>query len=330
VTAQRTYWHLEGLERKPSDYEIVTSKLLYYPERGFEVITPIDRWYRRYQQQSALRLGDWDRFCDPRQTTYRKYTELAKNRETYVDGLLASIEETQADRELSPACLGLLEDVLPVLRFPVHGLQMLAAYVGQMAPGGRVVLTCLFQSADEIRRIQRIAYRMRQLQAVKPDFGAASRTAWENDARWQPLRELIERLLVTYDWSEAFVALTLALKPAFDDVFMVRYGEVLGASGEATQPKILRSLYDDCRWHRAWATALAGTLATHDAANAAFMTQAFDRWRAPIADALGAVEPVIGGGEVEPIRVRVDRIHERLRRELESAGVSAAEPGVAP
>ena len=37
---KRTYWHLETLGHKPSEYEIVTSRLLYYTARGFEVKLP--------------------------------------------------------------------------------------------------------------------------------------------------------------------------------------------------------------------------------------------------------------------------------------------------
>ena len=37
---QRTYWHLEALGRRPTDYEIATSRLLYYVGRGFEVTLP--------------------------------------------------------------------------------------------------------------------------------------------------------------------------------------------------------------------------------------------------------------------------------------------------
>ena len=54
------------------------------------------------------------------------------------------------------------------LRYPVHGLQMLAAYVAQMAPASRVTNCAAFQSADELRRVQRLAYRTAQLGGRRP------------------------------------------------------------------------------------------------------------------------------------------------------------------
>ena len=61
---------------------------------------------------------------------------------------------------------------LSPLRFLCHGLQMVAAYVGQMAPSGRIAVAALFQCGDEIRRIQRFAYRLAQLARRRPDSAA--------------------------------------------------------------------------------------------------------------------------------------------------------------
>ena len=85
----KTYWHLAAARKKPTDYEIATSRLLYYVERGFEVTTPIASWYARHQQGSPLACSDWDGFRDPRETTYTKYTELQAAKEKFVDAILA-------------------------------------------------------------------------------------------------------------------------------------------------------------------------------------------------------------------------------------------------
>src|SRR5262245_48902414 len=123
----RTYWHLAELGRRPTPYDIATSRLHYWTERGFEVKTPLDEWYARYQRASPFRCSDWERWSDPRQTTYTTYTELARTRETFVDGLLQSIPDGY-DGRLPPEWIAVLERVLAPLRYPVHGLQMIAAY----------------------------------------------------------------------------------------------------------------------------------------------------------------------------------------------------------
>jgi toluene monooxygenase system protein E len=104
------------------------------------------------------------------------------------------------------------------LRFPVHGLQMLASYVAQMAPASRITNCAAFQPADEMRRVQRIAYRTVQLSgpAFDADTPRRQQAAWEEEAAFQPLRELVEKALITYDWGEAFLVTTAVIKPRID------------------------------------------------------------------------------------------------------------------
>jgi toluene monooxygenase system protein E len=303
VTARRTYWHLEQQRRKPSVYEIASSRLLYYPERGFEVQAPLAAWYAQHQHGSPLRCRDWDAFADPRQTTYASYVELQHRRETYVDGLFAAIDATGYDQRLAAAWLPTLERVLAPLRYPCHGLQMAAAYVGHMAPGGRIVICAALQAGDEIRRVQRLAYRMRQLQATYPAFGADSKQVWQGDELWQPLRRLIEHLLVAYDWGEAFAALQLVVKPAFDTLFVAQLGDTAAAHGDEVLAKILLSLDEDCAWHRAWSDALVAHALADEPANAAVLRGWIARWRE---QALAAVQPFATFLELPGLAARVE------------------------
>jgi len=57
-----------------------------------------------------------------------------------------------------------------------------------MAPGGRITVASLFQAGDEVRRVQRLAYRMRQIQETHAGFGEAQPLGLQDDPLWQPLR----------------------------------------------------------------------------------------------------------------------------------------------
>ena len=155
----------------------------------------------------------------PARTT-TKYTRLQHAKESFCEGVSA-VDEPRYDAALSDEARALLACALPPLRFALHGIQQIAAYVGQMAPEGRVTIAALLQGADELRRIQRIAYRMAQLRRLDPTLGDDSRARFEREDAWQPLRRALEALLVTWDWAEAFVALNLCLKPVVDELFMV-------------------------------------------------------------------------------------------------------------
>src|ERR1700759_744801 len=136
---RKTYTRLATGRRVPLEYELVSTDLHYNHPMRFELpaANPVVAWYYRYREASALRARDWERFSDPRRTTYRAYTVLQDGREDVIDGLLREIDDTGYDRNLDQEWVRFLDRWYSPLRFPVHGLQMLAAYVAQMAPASR-------------------------------------------------------------------------------------------------------------------------------------------------------------------------------------------------
>src|SRR6202167_5489663 len=156
---RKAYSRLAAGRRVPLEYELVSTDLHYNHPMRFELpaANPVVAWYYRYREGSALQARDWERFSDPRRTTYRAYTVLQDGREDVIDGLLREVDDTGYDRNLDQEWVRFLDRWYAPLRFPVHGLQMLAAYVAQMAPASRVTNCAAFQSADELRRVQQIA-----------------------------------------------------------------------------------------------------------------------------------------------------------------------------
>jgi toluene monooxygenase system protein E len=102
----------------------------------FELDVPLRQWYEHYQQGSPLVYSSWEKFRDPRETTYTKYTELQMEKEIFVDIILEEIDANGYDRELQPQWIHTLATLVAPFRYPGHALMMLAAYVAQTAPGG--------------------------------------------------------------------------------------------------------------------------------------------------------------------------------------------------
>lgn len=260
MSQQKTYWHLLQQRRMPTEYEIVTSKLLCYTGEGFtgkrfELDVPLKDWYRQYQEESPLVCSSWKSFATHEKQPTRN-TRICREKEIFVDGILDEIETTGYDAHLRPAWLHILPRVVAPFRYPGHGFQMIASYIGQMAPSGRITIAAALQSADEMRRIQRIAYRIRQLQLIYPGFASDSRTLWQTDSLWQPLREVVERLLIAYDWAESFVGLNVVLKPLVDELFMKYLSELALREDDYLLGQVFYSLNEDCQWHRQWSHSL--------------------------------------------------------------------------
>lgn len=287
--ARRTYWCLEGSRRKPSDYDVTSTALLYYPPRGFEVETPVWRHYVEYQRGSQLRCSRWDSFEDPVHTTYSSYVAERRDQEAFLDRLL--------ERPARGVAAGLepLLGLLSALRFALHGQQMVAAYVGAMAPSGRVSVAAAFQAADEMRRIQRICQWLSRSGVPVSQLDALGRELWQQSPALQPWRRLIETLLVTYDFGLALVALNGVIKPVLDRLWLEQLAEVAERYHDEVLEKILGSLADDGRWHEMWFINLAKLLAEDDAENMRVMREQVASLRPQVSQAVHSLLPHFGG-----------------------------------
>jgi toluene monooxygenase system protein E len=259
---RRTYACLEGRGRKPTDYEITTTALLYYPPRGFEVETPVWRHHQAYQLGGKLSCVDWDAFEDPRHTTYSSYVAARRDQEALLDHLFASPPAAVS------AGLARLAELVSALRFPLHGLQMVSSYVGALAPSGRIAVVAALQAADEVRRIQRLCQWLARSGAPLVELDRAGRALWQEHRALQPLRRVIERLLVTYAWEEALVGLNGVLKPALEQVLGERLGAVAARHGDQLLGGCVRSFAADAAWHAACYEQLERLLTEGNARNA--------------------------------------------------------------
>jgi hypothetical protein len=284
---RKTYSRLEQRKRIPSEYEVVSTNLHYtYPHR-FELPgdNPVVDWYERHREGSSFSAGNWEAFADPRRTTYRAYTTLQDSKENVLDGLLREIDETRYDNDLTDGWVAFLDRWYAPLRFPAHGLQMLAAYIAQMAPASRITNCASFQAGDELRRQQRIAYRTAQLAEHRAGIEIAThRRLWEEADAFQPLRELIERALVVYDWGEAFVVTNLVIKPRIDRLVNHELaGTTASVNGDFMLRNIHFSLDEDARWHQVWSAALTRMGFSDTPANRDIASAWIAKWE-PLAD----------------------------------------------
>jgi len=264
VKGMKTWSKLAKNKRRPSEYEIVTTNLQTRNrkrDQAYELSPAPDlgmnEWYRKYVFDSPLQHDDWEEFRDPDQLIYRVYTRNQDVQEDYVDGLLDDHNEIEHDKGLSDEWLTVLEELYTPRRYVQSALQMGAAYLIQIAPASTITAASGFQEGDEFRWLSRIAYRTRELQISHPDRGFATneRDRWENDAAFQGLRELLENMMGTYDFGEAFVALNLVAKPVTDETL-----RELGAAARRFDDHLLALLIDnqmrDSERSRRWSAAL--------------------------------------------------------------------------
>ena len=316
---QKTWSLLGDVRRKPSPYEVVTSQFHYHFRRQpapFELDprAPLNVWYLRYREGSTFQVYDWEGFRDPAKFTYRDYVAFQHDREVYLDGVVDRCESDDTVSTVSPGWLRTARELVVPLRFPLHIMQMVALYIGQMAPSSFITNAAHFQAADEMRRIQRIAYwnvTLAQTYDAELAATATARTRFEDDPAWQPLRKVLEELLVAYDWGEAFVGLELAVKPAVDALVNDSIRRLAAANGDVMLGDLLEDFSQDANRARKWSDALVSYTISRNPGIVEVLAGHLERWSPP---ALEAVEALAGLFSEAPVPIDAADVVAAARR----------------
>jgi len=285
----KTWSHLAARRRKPSEYEIVSANL-HYNDRDANAPYELDpdmfmnRWAKKNTFGSPLKHDDWNAFRDPEEVVYRSYNMMQDGQENYVYGLFDQFSNREHDKSLDRRWAGSLVRVYTPARYLFHSVQMASAYVGQMAPASTITNCNYFQMADSFRWLSHTAYRTKELSLTYADMGFAAkeREYWETDSAWQGFRELMEKVLITWDWAEGLVALSLVAKPAINEAILRKLGESARHNGDMLLGLLNDAQLMDAARHRRWATALI-KMALENTCNREVVQGWIAKWE-PLAD----------------------------------------------
>jgi toluene monooxygenase system protein E len=147
-----------------------------------------------------------------------------------------------------------------------------------------------------MRRIQRIAYRAKSLSL---EFGEeladtqTARTIWEEDPSWQPLRKVLEEMLVAYDLGECFAALNLVVKPLYDGLFIDALSQTAGAEGDEELALTLDDLRLDSDRNKDWTKALVAYAVSQRPENREVLDGWIEKWRPRTEEAVAAAAAML-------------------------------------
>src|ERR1700683_1894449 len=259
----RTWSHLAKNKRRPTEYETVSTNLLWSTKRpeapwllGPDIA--LSKWYVDYRSNSRWQHEDWDGFRDPDQLVYRTYNTIQDGQEAYVDGLLDDHDRNDHDFGLPDAWMPMLARYYSPGRYLIHAAQMSSNYLVALAPASTICNCFMFQAGDQLRWVSRVAYRTAELASRKTEteFGKPERGEWEGASAWQGFRELMERVLVTWDWAEQFFALNVIAKPAIDAAFLRQFGFFARRNGDALTGLLADAQIIDSERSKRWTRGL--------------------------------------------------------------------------
>ena len=285
----KTWSHLVGRRRKPSEYEIVSANLHYNNRDAnapYELAPSIfmNEWYKKHTFGTALKHADWNAFRDPEEVIYRTYNMMQDGQENYVFGLLDQFNSREHDKSIDERWAQTLARLYTPARYLFHTLQMASAYIGQVSPASTITNCNYFQMADSFRWLSHTAYRTKELSLTFKDKGFATgeRSCWENDACWQGFRELMEKALTVWDWGEAIVVISLVAKPAIEEAVLRKLGESARHNADTLLGLLTDAQLLDAARHRRWAKSLV-KMALETAGNAEIIQGWIQKWE-PLAD----------------------------------------------
>jgi toluene monooxygenase system protein E len=170
---------------------------------------------------------------------------------------------------------------------------MLASYLTMVAPSSTISTAMTLQATDEIRRQERLARRATQLDKEFPDRGFAENEGdiWQEHEMWQPLRKVVEELLVEYDWGKSFVGTNLVLKPLLDELFLAQYSSLFEKNDSDLYAQVLDNFYLDADRSQEVSTSVTEHLIEVDESNREVIQETIDQYYPACEEAVRAFEP---------------------------------------
>jgi toluene monooxygenase system protein E len=313
----KTYSHFNRLDHLPNDYEVKSTNLNYSVDGKLEINSPMREWYEKYKCKFTCK--DWNSFFDPEQLTYTTYTKKRKESEEFIKHLFEIRGPSLNNISYSKEWISLLELVLTPMRFPLHALQMVSSYVAHLAPNSRITIAALFQSADEVQNIEVISTWIRSMRGSNSNFGTKSREMWQNNRSWQPIRKILEELLIVYDWNEAFIALNLSVKPMLKGVFYSYLKKLCENEESGCLPDLLTCLIKTSDWHEAWSWRLCAQLVNESSENEEKIGQLLVKWM----DKIEQIISELGFYGSSDFKLYSDTIQLNYRSKLKDFGITS-------
>ena len=298
----RDFTYIRPRKRRLSEYEAVTCYVQPDPDvfdkEGWFVRTAEGRpaWRR---ESTRLVHPHWFDFRDPASQWQRTYVRMQAEQERAIE---RDAEDAKRDGAFAELDEGWLRWVLGghyrVWSFVEYGLFRAFAPAQREALSDTLGNVLCFEAFDRMRHAQGIVLHLLDLEEVRAGFrDEGAKAAWLGEPRYQPLRELVERLVALDDWAELAVAVNLVFDPLVTETAvsqLVRRNAA--AHGDTVTPTLIRTTERDRRRNLDWTLELVRMATAPDVPAAAENARAIrgwlDVWTQRAVDAAEALLPV--------------------------------------
>ncbi|MEV0183177.1 hypothetical protein AB0I54_28360 [Streptomyces sp. NPDC050625] len=247
------------------------------------------------ERYSQLRLTDPYSYTDPRQYYYTPYITNRAALHDEFGKTLAYLEQRDLLVKLPREWGTVLSSVVVPLRHYESGAQLVSVAGARFAYGTSLEQCCTFAAFDRIGNAQMLS-RL----GIAAGGGAAevlqvAKAQWLEADHLQPLRRLVEEIMIVEDWAEGLLAVDLIDSLVYPLLYN-RLDETALLGGAGAYSLVSQHLFTWFTDQRKWLDALITAWAndpSHAEANRAALARINDVWSDRVQDAVTSLVSVV-------------------------------------
>lgn len=249
------------------------------------------------ERYSALRLTDPYSYTDPRQFYYTPYVTSRAALHDEFGKTLAYLEERDLFSRMPEGWRSVLASVVVPLRHFESGAQLVTVTGARFAYGTSLEQCCTYAAFDRIGNAQMLSRVGIALGVGTSDILTTAKQEWLDSEHLQPLRRLIEEIMIVGDWAEGLLAVDIIDSLIYPLLYTGLDERALGEGAGAYSlfAQHLSTWFSD---QRRWLDALVTAWRTdpeQGEANQAHLARIDSTWRPRALAAVGALSAVIDG-----------------------------------
>lgn len=244
---------------------------------------------------TALQLTDAYSFLDPRQYYYTPYVTNRAAAHDEFGKTLAYLEKRELLAKMPAQWRDLVASVVVPLRHFESGAQLITVNGARFAYGTSLEQCCTYAAFDRIGNAQMLSRVGIALANGTADVLTGAKSDWLEAAHLQPLRRLVEEIMIVDDWAEAVLAVDAVDQLLYPKLYAgLDEAALLGGAGAySLVSQHFTSWFAD---QRKWLDALTNAWQSdpeHADANTAVLQQIEQTWGARAQEAVDTIDAAI-------------------------------------
>lgn len=273
------------------------------------------------QRRTKIVMADWYTLLDPRQYYYGAYTITRSRQQETMEKNLKFVEERGLLSSLPDAERERLVYALVPLRHEEWGANTNNCYITAFGWGTALTQATMFATMDRLGLAQYLGRFGLLLDGNTGESLDRAKQLWLEDPAWQGLRQLVEKLFVTKDWFELFVAQNLVLDGLLHPLVFERFEFQFSRRNGPTLSLLVDFMTQWFAETSRWVDAVIKRVVEESPANAEQLAAWIADWRQQVNVALTSYAEAIFGAEEGAVQLA--EVGEAFAKRLAKLGLKA-------